>query len=232
MLSIFRAAFVAALLVAVFAPGAGAQEQPARCSVIPDTVLGPTDWQIRERQELREKIAAAFTAHGAPAQGLLFVDVDTLRAGTVRFLDVDLADSTIAAATEVVAEYLRALERGRAYQALIRVDGEYPAVLPGRTRCNPMLENPDVMMEALNAVSERHPLWGKVNRTLVKHADVLLVVNREGRVSWVQVLQPTGDEHLDSYITGVATRLRFKAVTLDGTPIDSRLRFRLSFQIR
>lgn len=227
-----RPALLAALaLAALAAPSVHAQAPAGRCSVIPDTVLGPTDWQIRERQELREKIAASLTAHGAPAEGLLFVDVDTLRAGTVRFLDVELPDSTIQAATAVVAEYLRALERGRAYQALIRVDGEYPAVLPGRTRCTPMLDNPDVMMEALNAVSERHPLWGKVSRTLVRHADVLLVVNREGGVSWVQVLQPTGDEHLDSYITGVATRLRFKAVTLDGTPIDSRLRFRLTFNI-
>ncbi len=232
MRSISRAALVAVLAAVGFVADAGAQAQPARCTVIPDTVLGPTDWQIRERQELREKIAASFTAHGAPAEGLLFVDVDTARVGTVRFLDVELADSTIQSATAVVAEYLRALERGRAYQALIRVDGEYPAVLPGRTRCTPMLESAATMMEGLDAVAQRHPLWGKVTRNIVKHADVLLVVNREGGVSWVQVLQPTGDEHLDPFVESIASQLRFKAVTLDGTPIDSRLRFRLSFTIR
>lgn len=230
MLPTVRAPLVAALMLAAFASPARAQDP--RCSVIPDTVVGPTDWQIRERQELREKIAAAFTARGAPAEGLLFVDVDTARVGTVRFLDVELADSTIQAATAVVSEYLRALERGRAYQALIRVDGEYPAVLPGRTRCTPMLESAATMMQELDAVAERHPLWGKVTRSLVKQANVLLVVNREGRVSWVQVLEPTGDAFLDAYVEGIASRLRFKAVTLDGTPIDSRLRFRLTFTIR
>lgn len=230
MLPISRASLVAALMLAAFASPAAAQDP--RCVVIPDTVVGPTDWQIRERQELREKIAAAFTAHGAPAEGLLFVDVDTARTGTVRFLDVELADSTIQAATAVVSEYLRALERGRAYQALIRVDGEYPAVLPGRTRCTPMLESAATMMQEVDAVAERHPLWGKVTRSLVKHANLLLVVNREGRVSWVQVLEPTGDEHLDRYVEGIASRLRFKAVTLDDVPIDSRLRFRLTFTIR
>lgn len=232
MRSIVRASLVAALALAGFSMDAGAQAQATRCTVIPDSVVGPTDWQIRERQELREKIAAAFTADGAPAEGLLFVDVDTARVGNVLFLDVELADSTIQSATAVVAEYLRALERGRAYQALIRVDGEYPAVRPGRTRCQPMLESVVEMMEALNAVAERHPLWGKVTRNIVKHADVLLVVNREGGVSWVQVLQPTGDEHLDPWVESIASQLRFKAVTLDDTPIDSRLRFRLTFTIR
>lgn len=232
MLSIVRAALAAVVALSVFAPDARAQGQAPRCAVIPDTVVGPTDWQIRERQELREKIGATLTAHGAPAQGLLFVDVDTLRTGTVRFLDVELPDSTIQAATAVVAEYLRSLERGRAYQALIRVDGEYPAVLPGRTRCAPLLDNPEVMIDAIHAVTERHPLWGKLTRPVTKHADVLLVVNRHGRVSWVQVLQPTGDEHIDPYVTGVAMQLRFKPPTLDSTPIDSRLRFRLNFGIR
>jgi TonB family protein len=234
MRSIVRPLILAALALAVFAPGARAQQQPPpeRCTVVPDTVVGPTDWQIRERQELREKIGVSLTAHGAPATGLLFVDVDTARVGVVRFLDVDLPDSTIQAATEVVAEYLRALERGRAYQALIRVDGEYPAITPGRTHCRPLLESIPEMVDATMAVAERHPLAGKVTRTLVKHADLLLVVNRDGRVSWVQVLQPTGDEHLDSYVTGIAMQMRFKPVSLDGTPIDSRLRFRLTFRIQ
>lgn len=231
MSSMKRALSLAVLLLIAFAVDVRAQ-QPGRCVVIPDTVLGPTDWQIRERQELREGIGAVLTAHGAPATGLLFVDVDTLRVGVVRFLDVELADSTIQAATAVVAEYLRSLERGRAYQALIRVDGEYPAVLPGRTRCQPALESGPEMRVALDAAAERHPLWGKVNRHLVKHADVLLVVNRDGGVSWVEVLQPTGDEHLDAEVVGIAAGLRFSPVSLDGTPIDSRLRFRLTFTIR
>lgn len=234
MRTIYRAALAVAFATAVLAaPGARAQQQPAdRCVVVPDSVVGPTDWQIRERQQLREQIAAVFARHGAQPRGLLFVDVDTSRVGVVRFLDAELADSTIQAATAVVAEYLRSLERGRAYQALIRVDGEYPAVLPGRTRCSPVLESIPEMFEAVQAVSMRHPLHGKVTRTLTKHADVLLVVNRDGRVSWLQVVQPTGDEHLDPFVTDIASQLRFLPASLDGTPIDTRTRFRLTFRIQ
>jgi TonB family protein len=233
MIPIQRAAFAAALaLASLAAPGDAHAQQRERCVVVADTVVGPTDGQIRERQQLRQQIAAVFTAHGAEPRGLLFVDIDTTRTGVVRFLDAELEDSTIQAATQVVREYLRALERQRAYQALIRVDGEYPAVLPGRTRCSPMLESVQVLMDGVSAVAERHPMAGKVTRNVVKHADLLLVVNREGGVSWVQVLQPTGDEFLDRYVEEIAGRLRFLPASLDGTAIDSRTRFRLTFTIR
>jgi TonB family protein len=233
MISIQRAAFVAMLaLASLTAHGDAQAQQRDRCVVVADTVAGPSDAQIRERQQLREQIAAVFAAHGAEPRGLLFVNIDTTRVGVVRFLDVDLPDSTIQAATEVVREYLRSLQHGRAYQALIRVDGEYPAVLPGRTRCSPMLESVQVLMDGVSAVSERHPMAGKVTRAVVKHADLLLVVNREGGVSWIEVVQPTGDEFLDGYVTEIAARLRFLPASLDGTTIDSRTRFRLTFTIR
>jgi len=232
MISIQRAAFAAVLALASLVTSDAHAQQRERCVVVADTVVGPTDGQIRERHELREQIAAVFTAHGAEPRGLLFVDIDTTRTGVVRFLDVELADSTIQAATQVVREYLRALERRRAYQALIRVDGEYPAVLPGRTRCSPMLESVQVLIDGVNNVAMRHPLAGKVTRHVVKHADLLLVVNREGGVSWIEVLQPTGDEFLDQYVEEIAGRLRFLPASLDGTPIDARTRFRLTFTIR
>jgi TonB family protein len=232
MLFLQRAVLAAAIGLCVLAPGARAQQTPERCAPVPDTVPGPSDWQVRERQQLREQIATVLQAHGAAPTGLLFVDVDTSRVGVVRFLDVKMADSTIQAATAVVAEYLRSLEHGRAYQALIRVDGEYPAIIPGRMHCRPVLENVPEVYELVGELAGRHPLAGKVNRSLVKHADLLLVVNRDGGVSWVQVLRPTGDEHLDPYVEAIAARMRFLPVTLDGTPIDSRMRYRLTFTIR
>lgn len=235
MRPMIRAALAATLVISAFAAAdAHAQSpQPAdRCAVVPDSVAGPSDRQIAERQQLRERIAATFQAHGAPPRGLLFVDVDSTRVGVVRFLEVDMPDATIQAATQIVREYLRSLERGRAYQALIRVDGEYPAVLPGRMRCRPMLENVQTMYDATSAISERHPMSGKLTRNVAKHADLMLVVNRDGGVSWVEVLQPTGDEFLDQFVTEVASQLRFFPVTLDGTAIDTRTRFRLTFTIR
>jgi TonB family protein len=232
MISIQRALLVAAVGVCVLAPDARAQQNVERCAPVPDSVAGPNDWQVRERQQLREQISAVLQSHGAPPAGLLFVDVDTSRVGVVRFLDAELADSTIQAATAIVAEYLRSLEHGRAYQALIRVDGEYPAVVPGRMRCRPVLDNVPEVYELVGELAGRHPLAGKVSRSLVKHADLLLVVNRDGGVSWVQVLQPTGDEHLDPYVEAIAARMRFLPVTLDGAPIDTRMRYRLTFTIR
>ena len=232
MLSIGRAVLAAVAALCVLAPAARAQQNPDRCAPVPDSVAGPNDWQVRERAQLREQLATVLQSHGAPPRGLLFVDVDSARQGVVRFLDAGLPDSTIQAATAVVAEYLRSLERGRAYQALIRVDGEYPLVVPGRMRCRPQLESVQVMMDSTNAVAGRHPLAGKVTRNVVKYADLLVVVNRDGGVSWVQVVQPTGDEFLDPHVQRIAYQLEFLPVTLDGTPIDSRMRFRLSFIIR
>jgi TonB family protein len=231
MISIHRAALVASLALAAFTAPAAAQQRE-RCTVVADTVPGPSEAQIRERAQLREQIAASFAAHGAEPRGLLFVNIDSTRVGVVRFLDAPLPDSTIQAATEVVREYLRSLERGRAYQALVRVDGEYPAVLPGRTRCAPMLESVQVLMDGVESVALRHPMAGKVTRNVVKTADLLLVVNRDGGVSWVEVVQPTGDEYLDGYVTEIASRLRFLPASLDGTTMDARTRFRMTFTIR
>jgi TonB family protein len=227
-----RAALLAAIALCALAPAARAQQNAERCAPVPDSVAGPNDWQVRERAQLREQLATVLRSHGAPPRGLLFVDVDSSRTGVVRFLDAGLPDSTIQAATDVVSEYLRSLERGRAYQALIRVDGEYPLVVPGRMRCRPQLESVQLMLDSTTAVAERHPLAGKVTRNVGKHADLLLVVNRDGGVSWVQVLQPTGDEYLDPHVQRIAYQLQFLPVTLDGTPIDSRMRFRLTFTIR
>ncbi len=55
-------ALLAALVLA--APHARAQQPPERCSVIPDTVPGPTEQQIRERNELRDQIQTVLRAHG------------------------------------------------------------------------------------------------------------------------------------------------------------------------
>ncbi|HEU0301720.1 MAG TPA: TonB family protein [Longimicrobium sp.] len=224
-------AFLAVLALA--APRADAQQPAERCSVIPDTVPGPTERQIRERTELRDQIQGVLRAHGREIGGLLMVDVDSTRRGKVLFMDVDLPDSTREAATQLVATYLETLQAGRAYQALIRIDGDYPAMTPGRRHCRPELANPDSLYGMVAAVLARHPEAGRhENQPLVKRATVRMVVTRQGDVAYVEVDRPTGDPFLDLNLEAIAHRLRFRPATLDGTPFDVRFRFNLTFNVR
>lgn len=221
--------------LALAAPHAQAQGQapPERCTVIPDTVPGPTEQQIRERNELRDQIQTVLRAHGQQVGGLLMVDVDSTRRGKVLFMDTDLPDSTRQTATSLVATYLGTLRAGRAYQALIRIDGEYPAMTPGRRHCRPELANGDTLTMMMHRVLERHPETGRhENQPLVKRATVRLVVTRDGGVAYVEVERPTGDAFIDQNVEAIARRLRFRPATLDGTPFDVRFRFNLTFNIR
>lgn len=224
------AALAAALALA--APQAAAQQPGDRCSVIPDTVPGPTEQQIRERNELRDQIQTVLRAHGQHAGGLLMVDVDSTRRGKVLFMDVDLPDSTRQAATSLVATYLGTLRAGRAYQALIRIDGEYPAMSPGRRHCRPELANPDSLTAMMHRVLERHPEAGRHQQAVPRRATVRMVVTREGDVAYVEVERPTGDPFIDQNVEAIAYRLRFRPATLDGAPFDVRFRFNLTFNVR
>lgn len=225
----------AALIATTFAAGAlraQAAPPPPRCAVIPDTVPGPTAQQVRERTELRDRIQAALRAHGQPVGGLLMVDVDSTRRGKVLFMDAPLPDSTRRAATALVAAYLETLAAGRAYQALIRIDGDYPAMAPGRRHCRPELANPDSLSGMMQAVLERHPENGRHAQAVQKRATVRMVVTREGRVAHVEVDRPTGDAFIDQNLEAIALRLRFDPATLDGEPFDVRFRFTLTFNVR
>jgi TonB family protein len=164
--------------------------------------------------------------------GLLMVDVDSTRRGKVLFMDAPLPDSTRRAATALVATYLETLAAGRPYQALIRIDGDYPAMTPGRRHCRPELSNPDVLSEMMQAVLERHPEAGTHDQAVVKRATMRLVVTREGRVAYAEVDRPTGDAFIDPQLEGIAMRLRFNPATLDGQPFDVRFRFNLTFNVR
>ena len=223
-------ALVAALVLA--APQAGAQQPADRCSVIPDTVPGPTQQQIRERNELRDQIQTVLRAHGQEIGGLLMVDVDSTRRGKVLFMDVDFPDSTRQAATSLVATYLGTLRAGRAYQALIRIDGDYPAMNPGRRHCRPELANQDSLTVMMHRVLERHPEAGRHQTPVAKRATVRMVVTREGTVAYVEVDRPTGDAFIDQNLEAIAYRLRFRPATLDGTPFDVRFRFNMTFNVR
>lgn len=234
MLSISRAAVVAALVIGACAPGLRAQGgPPARCNVIPDTVPGPTPRQIEERNELRTQIAGALQAYGAEPAGLLMVDVNAERQGKLLFMETQLPDSARAAAISLVGEYLQTLQAGRPYQALIRIDGDYPVLSPGRTHCRPELANPDSMSVWMQRVMEHHPESGRhPNEPLVKRVVVRMVVTRAGNVAYVEADTPSGDEMLDANAEVIAARLRFRPATLDGTPFDVRYRFTLTFRIR
>lgn len=231
----YRILFVALSLLAapLIAPGVHAQAAPpARCSAIPDTLPGPTPQQITERNELRGQIQTVLRAHGQAERGLLMVDVDSTRRGKVLFMEADLPDSTRQAAMAPVAEYLATLAAGRGYQALIRIDGEYPAITPGRRHCRPELANPGTLREMMHAVLERHPESGRRAEGVAKRATVRMVVTREGRVAYVEVERPTGDAFLDQNLEAIAMRLRFEPASLDGDPFDVRFRFNLTFNVR
>lgn len=220
------------LAAALIAPGVHAQAATPRCAAIPDSLPGPTPRQIAERNELRDQIQAVLRAHGQPAAGLLLVDVDSTRRGKVLFMEASLPDSTRRAAMSLVATYLETLHGGRAYQALIRIDGEYPAMTPGRRHCRPELANADTLSGMMQAVLERHPEAGRHEQAVVKRATVRMVVTREGRVAYVEVDRPTGDAFIDQTLEAIAMRLRFRPATLDGEPFDVRFRFNLTFNVR
>ena len=221
---------------ALIAPGLCAQAAPPppppRCAPVADTVHGPTARQVRERTQLRDRIQATLRAHGQPLGGLLMVDVDSTRRRKVLFLDATFPESTRRAATALVAAYLETLQDGRAYQALIRIDGGYPAMTPGRRHCRPELDNPGVLSEMMQDVLERHPETGTHEQAVVKRAAMRLVVTREGRVAYAEVDQPTGDAFIDQTLESIAMRLRFDPATLDGEPFDVRFRFNLTFNVR
>lgn len=228
-----RIALVALMASAFPAGGLRAQAAPPeRCTVIADTVPAPTAQQVRERNELRDQIQAVLRAHGQSIGGLLMVDVDSTRRGKVLFMETQIPDSTRAAATALVARYLGTLRAGRAYQALVRIDGEYPAMTPGRRHCRPELANPDTMSRMMHVVLERHPEAGRHQQPVPKRATVRMVVTREGSVAYAEVERPTGDPFIDQYVEEIAYRLRFRPATLDGEPFDVRFRFNLTFNVR
>jgi TonB family protein len=237
MSSIHRAAVAAALaLGALAAPRLHAQGptqvRTERCTVIPDTAAAPSARQIEERNELRTRIESTLRSHGAPPAGLLMVDVTPGERGKLLFMETQLADSTRAAALAHVAEYLQTLDRTRPYQALIRIDGEYPAMTPGRRHCRPELANPDSMSAMMQRVLERHPEAGRHNdEPLVKRAVVRMVVTREGHVAFAEVDTTSGDELIDANVEHIASRLRFRPATLDAMPFDVRFRFTMTFRI-
>lgn len=206
-------------------------EQP--CRVLPDTTPAPTPQQVREREELRAALDSVARAHGVAAPtGILFVDVDSTRQGKVFFIDSNLPQPASDAATRRVAEYLSTLEHGRAYQALVRIDGGYVAPAPGKRSCTPVLANGDTLSALMQRVMEIHPEAGKHDPPVTKRAVVRLVVNRDGGVSYAEVVQPTGDPNIDRYLEEIASRLRFLPARLDDVPYDVRFRFSMSFVLR
>lgn len=206
--------------------------QAGPCRIVADTAVVPSPKQVAERQRLRASLDSIARRGGvAQPSAILYVDVDTTRHGTLVFIDSNLTPETTAAATRRVEQYLTSLEGGRAYQALIRLDADYVALAPGKRACGPVLENRQELVDLLHAVAEHHPQAGRLPQPATLNAIVRLVVNRRGTVSYVEVVQPAGDEFVDRYVSAIAEHLRFTPATLDDVPYDVRTRFTLTFNL-
>ncbi|MDB4950938.1 MAG: hypothetical protein JWM27_3587 [Gemmatimonadetes bacterium] len=205
------------------------------CAVIPDTARNvPRPEQIRERIALRDTLVRIGRRYGvAQPAGLLFVAVDTgTMHGAVRFLESNLPGPAIDEATRLVERYLSELAPGRGFQMLVRIDGDYPAPLPGRRLCQPTPDEGSGRTEselhrAIRIVIEHHP---DPERAALAHPAVLrLVVSRTGEVVFVLVERGTGDAFYDGYLSELGRRMRFHPATLDGRPFDTRVRFTVAF---
>lgn len=225
-----RSIFLLPLLLVPLAGRAAAQDGP--CRIVADSAVVPTPKQIAERQRLRASLDSIARRDGvAEPSAILYVDVDTTRHGTLVFIDSNLTPDATTRATHRVEEFLTSLEGGRAYQALIRIDGDYVVPAPGKRACSPVLENRQELVDLVHAVAEHHPQAGKLPAAVTRNAIVRLVVNRRGTVSYVEVAQPAGDEFIDRYVAAIAERLRFTPATMDGVPYDVRTRFTLTFSV-
>jgi TonB family protein len=204
-----------------------------QCGVVPDSVRPPTPGQIAERGQLRERLVAIGRRNGVSAPtGLLMVDVDSTYKGTVLFMQSNYPEPAVRQTTRAVSEYLSSLPRGRRYQALIRVDGEYPAVAPGRQHCRPVLKNWEDQQEEMARVWRGHPERGKLAAAVDRQVVLLLVVSRDGTVTYSGIARPSGDPYLDEAAPSVGRVLKFEPATLDGIPFDARYRLPLNFSIR
>lgn len=220
------------VLVALVLPAALAGQGRPPCSVLPDTVRGPTPQQVREADEVREHLRSLLRSQGHEERGLLMVDVQETRLGRLLFIDTDLPQATRDQIARQMQEYLEALPGGRGYQALVRIDATYPAVAAGRRLCRPELANPQTMIDLLDEAASAHPDAGRNGEDGVPHrATVLVVVTRDGDVAFAEVVASSGDEFFDARAPAIAAALRFHPASLDEVPIDTRIRIPLYIRV-
>lgn len=212
------------------APTAGAPRED--CTVVPDTIVPPTAAQLRDRADLRNRVAEAFREAGHPATGLLYVDLDSTRRGTVMFIETEPPVETRNAAIQQIADYLETVPPGKPYHALLRIDGEYPVIAPGARHCPPALAHKDDLDRFGGKMMEQHPMAGRVSRPQPIRASVMLVIDRAGSVAWAGLERPSGDAFLDARAADFAQILRFVPASVNGVPLDVRTRFNLTLHVR
>ena len=235
-----RAALLAGAIVLVHAGAARAQTPSLsvrsagqHCTTVPDSAKGPTPGQIAERAKLREQLVAIGRRNGiTQPQGLLLVDLDSARQGKLLFMETNYPAAGVEQVTKAVREYLSSLPPGRPYQTLIRVDGEFPAILPGHQHCAPLLINPQEQINGMERAVKGHPDYGKLAQGVRRQAIVLLVSTREGTVAFARVTRSSGDEYLDRAAEEIGLQMRFTPATLDGLPFDARFRVPLTFWVK
>ncbi len=229
--------FIALAGLVAWSSTLSAQSGPATaprpdCAVVPDTVVPPSPAQMRDRAHLRDRVAQAFRKSGHPATGLLYVDLDSTRRGTVMFIETEPPVETRSAAIQQVADYLETVPPGKPYHALLRIDGEYPVIAPRARHCPPALANKDDLDRVGALMMEQHPMAGRVSRPQPVRATLMLVIDRAGNVAWAGLERPSGDEFMDARAVEFVQILRFVPASVNGVPIDVRSRFNLTLHIR
>lgn len=232
MHSLRTAALLASLLSA---SPALAQTAPAgvpqRCGTVSDTAHVLTPQQVRDRRRLGMQLDTLIRRGGQTEPVLVMVDQDSARRD-IHVLDAVVDSATVRAVQTRVERYLSTVPRNRPFQTLLRPGMETPVLAAHKAHCIPELDNVSDINDLQTRMMLSHPLRAASEPGRKVTALVRMVVNRDGGVSWLSVLRPSGDAYVDANVEEIAARMQFLPATLDGAAFDSFVTYPLTFTFR
>ena len=98
-----------------------------------------------------------------------------------------------------------------------RLLGAGAGVLGSREACRPVLKNPKLIVAGVQRIVEESTARGVFRRPT--EAQLLLFVDHEGKVRYVEVQQGTGDDWMDEELEELGYRLRWIPARINGTPV-------------
>lgn len=227
------AALLASLLSAstALAQTAPAAADSQRCATVSDTARVLTPQQVRDRRRLGMQLDTLIRRSGQTEPVLVMVDQDSARRD-IHVLDAVVDSATVRAVQARVERYLSTVPRNRPFQTLLRPGMETPVLAARKAHCTPELDNASDINDLKTRMMLSHPLRASVEPGRRVTALVRMVVNRDGGVSWLSVLRPSGDAYVDANVEEIAARMQFLPATLDGAAFDSFVTYPLIFTFR